>query len=170
MKHLPRLLALAASLTFVAALPAETDGECGPGGRGSRGSRGPGGPGHGGPGHPIVRVLDADKNRELSAAELNTAEVALRTLDLDGDGTLSVAELHPGRPANSPTPPAKAPKRDESTRTRPVDPVMLALDASGDGTLSAAEIANATRSLNALDANEDGKLSSDEFHPLPPAR
>ena len=47
---------------------------------------------------------------------------------------------------------------------------MLALDANNDGDLSAAEIANATTSLKALDLNADGKLTPDEYRPLPPAR
>jgi hypothetical protein len=45
---------------------------------------------------------------------------------------------------------------------------MLALDANADGILGAAELANATRSLSALDGNKDGALSRDELRPLPP--
>lgn len=129
--------------------------------------RGPGGPGGpGGRGNPIVRLIDTDKNHELSAAELANAPIIIRALDLDGDGAISATELRPGRPAHAPqrpTPPADAP-----VRSRPLEPVMLALDANADGALSATEIANAATSLLALDANKDGKLSADEFRPLPP--
>jgi hypothetical protein len=51
---------------------------------------------------------------------------------------------------------------------RPVFPLMLALDADANGELSSPEIANATTSLGALDANADGKLTADEYRPLPP--
>ena len=145
---------------------------------------GPGGPGRLG-GHPIVRVLDGDHDGEISAAELANASAAIRTLDANGDGTVSVAELR-ARPANAPTPPANATTPPASRpsppagatppngappagRPHPVDPVMLALDADGDGALSNAEISNAARSLGALDANQDGKLTRDELMPLPPA-
>lgn len=174
MQNLPRLLLVTAALALVTALAAQTDaprgpGPRGPGGPGGRGPGGPGGPGGRGPGHPIIRVLDADQDHEISAAELKNAPAAIRALDLNGDGIVSADELHPSRPAHAPTPPPGAPPRDDTAHRRPVDPIMLALDANGDGALSAAEIANATKSLSALDLNQDGKLTPDEFRPLPPA-
>jgi hypothetical protein len=132
----------------------------------------PGGPGRGGRGHPIVRVLDTDKDGTLSAAELANAPTALKALDTNNDGIISADELHPVRPADAPTPPANAPARPtpSADRPRPLDPIMLALDADGDGSLSATEIANATKSLLALDLNKDGALTPDEYRPLPPER
>ncbi len=161
MKTIARLalLALLGSATVLLAQPPADSG------RGHRGGKGPGGKGAPRGGHPVVRALDADKNGEISAAEIAGAAVALRTLDADADGAVSTAELRgnrPGRPADAPTPPADRP-------ARPLDPVMLALDANSDHALSAAEIANASASLKALDANGDGKLTRDELHPLPPA-
>ena len=132
--------------------------------------RGPGGRGP----SPVIRALDADKNGEISAAEIANAAAALRALDTDNDGVIAVTELRPARPAHAPVPPADGsrPGRSAGGRpaggTRPVDPVMLALDADSDRTLSAAEIANAPRSVAALDANKDGKLTRDELRPLPP--
>jgi Ca2+-binding EF-hand superfamily protein len=117
-------------------------------------------------GSPIVRVLDADKNRELSAAEIAAASAAIRTLDTNKDGNVAADELRPARPADAPARPA--PPADAPVRQRPVDPVMLALDADSDGSLSSAEINNAAVSLAALDANKDGKLTGEEFRPLPP--
>lgn len=158
---LPALVAIAASAQPPTDLP--------PG-------RGPGGPGghHRGPGNPIARVLDADRDGEISAAELANATAAIKALDRNGDGTVSADELRPARPArpaDAPTPPADRPAPPAGRdHPRPVDPIMLALDANGDGELSSSEIANATASLKALDLNADGKLASDEFRPLPPSR
>ena len=134
------------------------------------GHRGPrrGGP-HGPGGHPMVRALDADKDGELSAAEITAAPASLKALDKNADGSVSLDEIRPARPAGAPTPSADPTLRRED-RTRPVDPVMLALDASKDGALSATEMANATASLKVLDANSDGKLTRDELRPLPPEK
>ena len=43
-------------------------------------------------------------------------------------------------------------------------PIILALDLDKDGEISALEIKNATQSLAALDANNDGRLNRDEMH------
>lgn len=172
MKKLPHIASVL-FLTAAAALSAQSPTTSDTPDRGSR--RGPGGPGRGG--HPIVRALDADKNGELSSAEIANAPAALRALDINADGNLTRDELRPARPAqpaNAGTDrPAKtrtsdsARPADAGERVRAADPVMLALDADHDGALGAAEIGNATASLNALDANKDGKLTRDELRPLP---
>jgi hypothetical protein len=146
-------------------------------------------PGRGTPpfrGHPLVRVMDLDRDGALSATEVSQAPITLGGLDSDGDGALSTAELHPHR--GGPRRPAHAgatatdqrPGRPAHTgahrpaahagppRAHSGDLVMLALDANEDGVLAAAELANATRSLSALDGNKDGALSRDELRPLPP--
>lgn len=161
MKKLTRQFTLLATLSLTAGLFAQTaptDGPHGPG------RRGPGGPG-GRHGNPIIRVIDADKNGVISAAEIVSAPGLIATLDTNSDGVVSAGELHPPRPADAPERPA--PPVDDS-RPRPTDPVMLALDANGDGALNAAEIAGAAASLKALDSNADGSLTRDEVHPLPP--
>lgn len=168
----PRLAALALVLPALILVSASAQPAGGP----PRG-RGPGGPGRG-PGHPIVRLLDQNQDHEISAEELAAAPARLATLDTNGDGIISAAELRFGRPvaggapsAERPAPPAgaerPAPPAD-SARPHPLDPIMLALDANQDGALSADEIARATASLRALDLNGDGKLTPDEFRPLPP--
>jgi len=174
MKNLAYIIA-GLSLGTAAVLSAQTtpadSGASGP----RRGGHGPGGPGRGG--HPIVRALDTDKDRELSAAEINNAPASLRALDKNGDGTVSFDDLRPERPADAPERPARKERPDDAGKSqrgpgrgRPADPVMLALDADGDRALSATEISNATQSLKALDANSDGKLTPDELRPLPPAQ
>jgi hypothetical protein len=173
MNNLARILSLGAALGLTAALSAQTGDTGGPRGPGGGGpGRGPGGPGRGpgGPGrggHPIVRVLDADKDGTISAAEIANAAKAILTLDSNGDGKISKDDA-PVPPADSPQRPADAPTPPDGERPHPNDPIMLALDANTDGELSAAEIANAPTSLKALDLNKDGVLTPDEYRPLPP--
>jgi hypothetical protein len=159
-----QIVSLVLSLSGVTLASAQAPGEGGP-------RRGPGGRGP----SPVIRALDADRSGDISAAEIANATAALRALDANSDGALAATELRPARPAGAPAPSADSARparpaggRPEGARGRPVDPVMLALDADGDRTLSAAEIANAPRSLAALDANQDGKLTRDELRPLPP--
>jgi hypothetical protein len=169
MKNLPCLLTLLATLGVTSALSAQTTATDGPRGPGRGGRGGPGGPGGRPGGNPIVRAIDADQNRVLSAAEVANAPAAILTLDTNADGIVSADELRPQRPADAPARPADAPVPPaDDAHPRPVVPVMLALDANADGALSAAEIANAATSLKALDVNGDGKLTPDELRPLPP--
>lgn len=139
---------------------------------GGSGHRGPGGPGRV---PPVVRVLDANHDGEISAAEIAGASAGLLTLDRDGDGTVSAAELQPRRPADAPPPPdgegtprGHGGPRGPGHRPPGPSPLMLALDANGDGALQPSELAGAAKSLRALDANGDGKLTRDELSPLPP--
>lgn len=62
------------------------------------GERGPGGPG--GPDRPRLMpfmLLDANRDGELSAAEIDAAPQVLRKLDVNGDGKLTRDELMPRR-------------------------------------------------------------------------
>ncbi len=65
----------------------------GPGG--PQGFRGPGGER---PRPPIIAALDADNDGVISEAELANATKALKTLDKNGDGKLTMDELMPPRP------------------------------------------------------------------------
>jgi Ca2+-binding EF-hand superfamily protein len=69
------------------------------GGRGGFGGRsesgtGPGGP-RGMPPFPVMMVLDADGNGEISADEINNATAALKKLDRNRNGKLDADELRP---------------------------------------------------------------------------
>lgn len=75
-------------------------GPPGQGGPGFGGPPGQGGPGFGGPQggfpqFPVMVALDADKNGEISAEEINNAVAALKTLDKNNDGKLDATELRP---------------------------------------------------------------------------
>ncbi len=54
------------------------------------------------PPHPVMDVLDADKDGTLSAEEMNNATAALKTLDKNTDGKLSDDEIRPPRPDGGP--------------------------------------------------------------------
>jgi len=47
---------------------------------------------------PLMRVLDANGDHELSADEIANASTALKRLDKNGDGKLTPDELRPPRP------------------------------------------------------------------------
>ncbi len=46
----------------------------------------------------LLKALDLDKDRTLSADEIEDAPASLATLDKDEDGTISKAEMKPGKP------------------------------------------------------------------------
>jgi len=47
-------------------------------------------------------------------------------------------------------------------------PLIVVLDANDDGVIDAEEVANASAALKKLDKNADGKLTADEYRPIPP--
>jgi hypothetical protein len=64
--------------------------------------RGPGGPdreGHRPPPPPIIAALDANHDGVIDETEIANASTALKTLDKNGDGKLTMDELRPPRPA-----------------------------------------------------------------------
>ena len=148
------------------------DGRMGQDGRRPRGRR---------PVPPLLAALDGDNDGEISAAEIEKAAAAVKTLDENDDGKLTRDELRPPRPQrrgregqggqeggrrgrDGKVGPRGGGERGRRGR-RPPHPVLLALDADRDGEISAAEIEKAAAALKALDGNEDGKLTRDELRP-----
>ena len=65
-------------------------------------SHGPGGPnGHRPPPPPLMAALDANHDGVIDAVEIDNASAALRKLDKNGDGQLTIDEIRPPRPAGA---------------------------------------------------------------------
>ena len=74
------------------AIVAQDSGDAPPGPGGPRGPGGPGGPGRR-PLPAVIRALDANHDGVVDADEIANASAALKTLDKDGDGKLTMPEL-----------------------------------------------------------------------------
>jgi EF hand domain-containing protein len=83
-------------------LTAQDAGNATPSDQGPPPNEGPGGPG--GPGHhrppppPLIAALDANHDGVIDETEIANASAALKTLDKNGDGKLTMDELMPPRP------------------------------------------------------------------------
>ena len=167
MKNISKLMVTALALGSTAWMAtAQTNDVAPPGGPGMRGHRMP---------PPFIQVLDANRDGVIDADEMANAATALKTLDKDGDGKLSSAELFPPRPEGAegqgrshPQGPPPGAGFGGGTNCPPAPPIIAALDANSDGVIDADELANAPAALNTLDKNGDGQLTADEF--LPPRR
>lgn len=136
--------------------------------RGPRGDR-PGGP-------AFLAALDTNKDGKLEKEEINASTEALKKLDKDSDGKITVAELRQGR---GPRPDGDRPQRAEGAEKperpnraqseanagqRPnLPPVLAAIDANKNGILEADELAGAPAALLKLDKNGDGELTREEL-------
>ena len=148
-------------------------GEMSGAGGGGRGDRGPG-PGPGGPPAGSVdeltdTLMAFDRNADGS---LTRTEVPERfqglfdRADASRDGVLTRDEI---RQSASGAGQAGAERGRRGGRGGiGFDPLVRALDSDRDGALSDGEIAAAASALAALDANNDGRLTAEEFRPAPP--
>ena len=99
----------------------------------------------------VLDALDLDHDGNLSPQEIQTAPSALRTLDRDGDGQLSLYELTPRR-------------QDAGVSPDQMVTQLMRFDKNGDGVLTADELPERMQSLFArADTNKDGKLTPNEI-------
>ncbi len=113
----------------------------------------------------VLDVLDADRDRIISAWEVMTAPAALEKLDRDRDRRLSPEEcgffLGEG-PKTKLDPQFVILARLNFMR---FNPVLAALDPDHDGVVSESEIRNSSAALKTLDQNRDGSLTPLEVIP-----
>ncbi len=110
----------------------------------------------------LLQTLDRDGNGELSPAEIEAASASLLKLDRNHDGQLSPDEIQTTAARRS-DPRGRPLDKESADGILRFDPVVNALDYDHDGILSAAEIASASGALKALDKDADGTLSADEL-------
>jgi len=97
MKKTAVITAMVVTAWMFNATAADEGGSQGSGGGQQQGGRG----GEGGrqrPPPPIMKALDADGDRVISAEEIAGASAALLKLDKNGDGKLTEDEIRPPRP------------------------------------------------------------------------
>jgi len=155
----------------------------GPPGEGGRREGGPGGRRHHGP-PPIIAALDANDDHVISSSEIEGASAALRTLDKNGDGELTMQELLPKRHGRGGPPegafgrrgrrgPDGGPEDQEphGRRGRPspeqfIERVMKA-DEDGDGAISKDEAPERLlRAFDRIDADGNGSIEKSELEEM----
>lgn len=115
---------------------------------------------------PALLAVDINGDGELSAGELDDARRSLLTLDKNGDGNLTSDELVPEEPAGGGRRPPGGPGGPPGMGGMMNDhPLMKALDKDGDGELFDDEVAEAARSLDVLDRDNDDVVSAAELSP-----
>lgn len=112
----------------------------------------------------IVAALDTDHDGVLSVVEITHSALILAALDVDDDGVLSAAELRDVGVVGLATEAERTPPPvGRGGRVFPECDLGCVLDANRDGDIQPMEIANAPASLLTLDANGDGRLTTDEL-------
>lgn len=114
---------------------------------------------------PSMRILDADRDGVISAAEIQQAAARFAKLDADGDGKLTEAEIRPafgggprreGGPGGPGGPGGASPEETVS--------MMMQFDKNGDGMLQKSEVPERMQGIFARgDANQDGVLTREEL-------
>jgi collagen type III alpha len=125
----------------------------GPGEEGGRGRfRGPGGPPN-----PLFAAIDTDSDGVISARELRKAAAAIKSLDADGDGSITLAEASPQRGPGGPG-------GEGGEGGSFIDRMFQRSDANGDGKLTKDEVPERMAPmLDGADTNEDGAIDRAEL-------
>ncbi len=122
-------------------------------------------------------ALDADHDGTLSAAEIAAAPKALRTLDKNQDGNLTMDELRPagrgGEGRGDGGGRGEGGERREGGEGAPVDnteetvKTLMAFDANGDGKLQKSELPERMQGIfERGDTNHDGVLTVEEIRTM----
>ncbi|MCA8985171.1 MAG: EF-hand domain-containing protein [Planctomycetaceae bacterium] len=154
------VMALATSMVM-AQPPREGGGDRpegrGPRGFGSRDGRPPMVP-------PMMLALDADGDGKISAAELANAVNALKALDKNNDGELTMEEIMPPRREGDPRFGERGPRDGEG---RGPGDFFAQMDKDGDGKLSKEEAPERMReTFDRLDLNKDGFIDQEEIRQM----
>lgn len=122
------------------------------------------------PATPLLMALDADRNGELSATEINNAAAALKALDQNRDGRLTRDEMMPGAAQQPGEGVAADGAQGGGQAINPEIMVQqlvmrtLQMDRDGDGQLSRDEIPLQVRNVvSRFDADQDGSLDRAEL-------
>lgn len=115
---------------------------------------------------PSMRILDADGDGVVSAAEIQQAAARFAKLDADGDGKLTEAEFRPafGGPRREGGGPGGGPGGPGGASPEETVSMLLQFDKNGDGMLQKNEVPERMQGIFARgDANQDGVLTRDEL-------
>ena len=109
---------------------------------------------------PVLTALDHNADGVLSTGEILASPESLKSLDRDGDGKLSSSETRLKFPAQVKLPPGFVGNMLLNPR---VQPLMNLIDRDGDGAIDADEIQDSAAAIRVLDANNDWRLTRDEY-------
>lgn len=114
---------------------------------------------------PLMMALDADSDGTLSAKEIEGAAAALKKLDKDGDGKITMAELAPrGMGPGGPGGPGGPAGLGGGEGAARLEQMFVARDANGDGKLTDSEIPEMLQGrMERVDENGDGAIEKSEL-------
>jgi Ca2+-binding EF-hand superfamily protein len=124
---------------------------------------------------PVMSALDADKDGEISAEEIDNAAKALKAIDKNNDGKLTMEEIRPNmdgmipgarRPEGGGFGFGGAPANQEPSSMTTAEKVdkLMELDKNGDGQLSKDEVPSGLqRMLGKADSDNDGQLTREDL-------